>query len=226
MSKKEVIIDGILIFLERKNIKHMYLKVKPPNGDVHISAPIYMSDKNIVDFVKSKKEWIISKQNYINDNNIKVPLKYTDGEEHPLWGEKYKLKLTSANKILINKKESIIYLPYKNTIGKRKNLLDELYRNELKKALPKVLNKCTNIVGHKPTGINVRKMKNWGNCKQDGRITLNINLAKKPAICLEYVLIHELCHLIEFNHSKNFKMLMDKFCPNWREIKKILNEKD
>ena len=226
MSKKEVIIDGILIFLERKNIKHMYLKIKPPKGDVHISAPIHMSDKNIIDFVKSKREWIISKQNYINDNNIKAPLNYIDGEEHPLWGEKYKLKLTSANKILIDKKQPVIYLPHKNTIDKRKKLLDELYRSELKKALPKTLDKCTKIVGRKPADITVRKMKNWGNCKRDGRITLNLNLAKKPRICLEYVLIHELCHLIEFNHSKNFKMLMDKFCPNWREIKKILNEKD
>ena len=67
-------------------------------------------------------------------------------------------------------------------------------------------------------------MKNWGNCKQDGRITLNLNLAKKEPICLEYVMIHELCHLIEFNHGKEFKKLMDKFCPKWKEIKKRLNE--
>ena len=67
-------------------------------------------------------------------------------------------------------------------------------------------------------------MKNWGNCKKDGRITLNLNLAKKDKECLEYVMIHELCHLIEFNHGKNFKKLMDEFCPGWKEIKKRLNE--
>jgi predicted metal-dependent hydrolase len=84
--------------------------------------------------------------------------------------------------------------------------------------------KCINIVGRTPAEIKVRKMKNWGNCKQNGIITLNLNLAKKPPICLEYVLIHELCHLIEFNHGKKFKKLMDKFCPNWKKIKKVLNE--
>jgi predicted metal-dependent hydrolase len=66
-------------------------------------------------------------------------------------------------------------------------------------------------------------MKNWGNCKQDGRITLNLNLAKKDKECLEYVMIHELCHLIEFNHGKKFKTLMDEFCPNWKKIKEKLN---
>ena len=91
----------------------------------------------------------------------------------------------------------------------------------MKKAIPEVLDKCTRIVGRKPTDVTVRKMKNWGNCRyQDKRITLNLKLAMKDKICLEYVLIHELTHLIEFNHGKNFKKLMDKFCPNWRKIKK------
>jgi predicted metal-dependent hydrolase len=116
-----------------------------------------------------------------------------------------------------------IYLPIpkRSTIEKRKNILDELYRAELKKAIPDVLDKCSKIVGRTPTDITVRKMKNWGNCKKDGRITLNLNLAKKDEEFLEYVMIHELCHLIEFNHGKNFKKLMDEFCPNWKKIKKI-----
>ena len=81
------------------------------------------------------------------------------------------------------------------------------------------------MVGKTPSEVKVRNMKNWGNCRyQDKRITLNLKLAKKDPICLEYVMIHELCHLIEFNHGKNFKKLMDKFCPNWKKIKKILNE--
>ena len=119
-----------------------------------------------------------------------------------------------------------IYLPIpkRSTIEKRKNILDELYRAELKKAIPGVLDKCSKIVGRTPTDITVRKMKNWGNCKQNGKITLNLNLAKKDMECLEYVMIHELCHLIEFNHGKEFKRLMDKFCPNWKKIKKRLNE--
>ena len=94
----------------------------------------------------------------------------------------------------------------------------------MKMAVPSVLQKCTKIVGRKPTEVKIRSMKNWGNCNQNGRITLNLNLAKKDPICLEYVMIHELCHLIEFNHGKKFKELMDKFCPDWKIIKKKLNE--
>jgi predicted metal-dependent hydrolase len=205
----------------------MYIRILPPKGDVKVSAPLFVSDEDIINFIKSKKNWILKKQKYILENDIKSPLKYMNGEKHPLWGKEYTLQLISNENIkhaLIN--EDILYLPVpkRSTIEKRKNILDELYRHELKKAIPETLDKCTKIVGRKPKSVTVRKMKNWGNCKQDGRITLNLNLAKKDTECLEYVMIHELCHLIEFNHEKNFKKLMDKFCPNWKKIKKRLNE--
>lgn len=222
-----MIIDNITVTVEKKNIKNMYIRILPPKGDVKVSAPLFVSDDDIIKFVKSKRNWILEKQKYILENDIKSPLKYMNGEKHPLWGKEYTLQLISNENIkhaLIN--EGILYLPVpkRSTIEKRKNILDELYRHELKKAIPETLDKCTKIVGRKPKSVTVRKMKNWGNCKQDGRITLNLNLAKKDTECLEYVMIHELCHLIEFNHGKNFKKLMDKFCPNWKKIKKRLNE--
>lgn len=229
MAKEKIIIDEITIKLERKNIKNMYLRVLPPNGEVKISAPTGMPDKTIYNFIESRKEWILKKQKYIQDNNIKAPLKYDNGETHYLWGKAYTLQLIKNDNIkhvLIDESKSIMYLPIhpRSTIEKRENIIVEFYRNELKIAIPPVLEKCTNIVGRNPQSVNVRKMKNWGNCKNDGRITLNLNLAKKDPICLEYVMIHELCHLIEFNHSKKFKKLMDKYCPEWKKIKKILNE--
>ena len=95
----------------------------------------------------------------------------------------------------------------------------------MKIAIPPILEKCMKIVGKAPSEVKIRNMKNWGNCRyQDKKITLNLNLAKKDPICLEYVIIHELCHLIEFNHGKKFKKLMDQYCPDWKKIKKILNE--
>ncbi len=222
-----MLIENITVTVEKKNIKHMYMRILPPNGDVKISAPSHISDREIIDFVKSKKDWILKKQKYIIENDIAAPYKYDNGEKHPLWGKEYELQLISnvnvKNAFVMDDK---IYLPIpkRSTIEKRKNILDELYRAELKKAIPGVLDKCSKIVGRTPTDITVRKMKNWGNCKQNGKITLNLNLAKKDMECLEYVMIHELCHLIEFNHGKEFKRLMDKFCPNWKKIKKRLNE--
>jgi len=229
MTKEKIIIEDITITLERKNIKNMYLRVLPPNGEVKVSAPIFLSDDAIRDFIISRKEWILKKQRLIQENKIAAQLKYKNGEKHQLWGEEYTLQLIKNDNIksaIVDIEKSVIYLPVppRSTIDKRKKILDEFYRKELQKAIPEASKKCINIVGRTPAEIKVRKMKNWGNCKQNGIITLNLNLAKKPPICLEYVLIHELCHLIEFNHGKKFKKLMDKFCPNWKKIKKVLNE--
>lgn len=230
MTKEILTVENLTITLERKNIKNMYLRVLPPNGDVRVSAPLFVSDENIVNFIKSKKDWILKKQKYILKNGIKTPLKYISGEKHYLWGEEYTLQLIkndSAKDVLIDKDKSILYLPVpkRSTVAKRMKILDEFYRNQMKMAIPPILDRCTEIVGKSPSEVKIRKMKNWGNCRyRDKRITLNLNLAKKDPICLEYVMIHELCHLIEFNHGKKFKKLMDKYCPEWKKIKKILNE--
>lgn len=230
MIKEKLEIENITITLHRKNIKNMYLRVLPPNGEVCISAPLFLSEDDIIDFVKQRKEWILKKQELILNNKIQSPLKYKSGEMHLLWGNEYTLQLVSKNdlkKSVVDYDNSIIYLPVPARSKKetRQKLLNELYREELKKAIPLVLDKCSAIVGKRPSEVKIRNMKNWGNCRwQDKRITLNLNLAKKDPICLEYVMIHELCHLIEFNHSKKFKKLMDIYCPNWKEIKKKLNE--
>lgn len=230
MKKETLIIENIAITLERKNIKNMYLRVLPPHGEVKVSAPSSLSDEDITNFIKSKKDWILKKQQYIQENDINSPLKYGNGERHYLWGKEYTLQLIkndNVKNVLIDEEKLIMYLPIpkRSTIEKRKKILNEFYRSEMKKAIPPVLNKCTKIVGKTPSQVKIRNMKNWGNCRyQDKRITLNLNLAKKDPICLEYVMIHELCHLIEFNHGKNFKKLMDKYCPKWKEIKKRLNE--
>lgn len=230
MTKETLTIDNITLTLERKNIKNMYLRVLPPNGNVKVSAPLFISDEEIVNFIRLKKDWILKKQRYILENNIKALLKYDNGEKHYLWGKEYTLQLIkndTVKQVLIDEEKSILYLPIakRSTIEKRKKTLDEFYRNQMKIAIPPVLDKCTKIVGKTPSEVKIRNMKNWGNCRyQDKRITLNLNLAKKDIECLEYVMIHELCHLIEFNHSKKFKNLMDKYCPNWKEIKKRLNE--
>ena len=222
-----MLIENIAVTVNRKNIKNMYIRIQPPDGNVKVSAPLFVSDEEIIAFVKSKKEWILKKQKYILENDIKAPLKYVNGEKHYLWGREHTLQLISnhnVKKVLVNENTIYLPIPKRSTIEKRKKILDEFYRQELKRAIPEALDKCSKIVGRTPKSITVRKMKNWGNCKQDGRITLNLNLAKKDKECLEYVMIHELCHLIEFNHGKNFKKLMDKFCPDWKIIKKRLNE--
>ncbi|WP_296794562.1 M48 family metallopeptidase [uncultured Methanobrevibacter sp.] len=219
-------INGINIIIQRKNIKNMYLRVIPPEGTVKISAPYFVSDEQIIEFVNSKMDWILEKQTQIANKDYVPALKYVNGEKHLLWGEEYTLQLIANNIKTAFVKENTIYLPVskRSKMKNRQKTLENFYRAELQKEIDNIYDKCTSIVGKKPREIKIRKMKNWGNCKQNKVITLNLNLAKKPKVCLEYVFIHELCHLIEFNHSKKFKMLMDKNCPNWQEIKKKLNE--
>ena len=219
-------INGIEIIVQRKDIKNMYLKVIPPEGTVKISAPYFVSDSDIIKFIESKTDWILKKQKEIAEHKYVPKLKYVNGEKHFLWGKEYTLQLIANNIKTAFVKENILYLPVsrRSKIKNRQKTLEDFYRLELQKEIENIYDKCVEKVGEKPSEVKIRKMKNWGNCRQNRVITLNLNLSKKPKICLEYVLIHELCHLIEFNHGKNFKMLMDKNCPNWIEIKKKLNE--
>ena len=226
--REEIEIEGISIMLERKNIKNLYLRIKP-DGTVRVSSPMRLSDDAINDFILSRIDWIKDTQSKMLENPPKPKVKYQDGETHYIWGEPYTLHLISnenAKKAFYDIDENIIYLPVakRSNINQREKILFELYRAEMNRNLSCFLDKCTGIVGHEPKEVKIRNMKNWGNCRKDKRITLNLKLAKKPPICTEYVLIHELCHLIEFNHSPRFKALMDHFCPNWREIKRLLNE--
>ena len=130
MAKETIIIEGLRITLYRKNIKNMYLRIQPPTGEVKVSAPAYMSDKDIANFIRSKREWILKKQKLILDKKIKAPLKYKSGEKHYLWGNEYTLQLVKNDNVkqgLIDGDKSIIYLPVpdRSTIEKRKNLVDK-----------------------------------------------------------------------------------------------------
>ena len=227
--REEIEIEGIPIILERKNIKNLYLRIKP-DGTVKVSSPMKLSDDAINEFVLSRADWIRQTRDKMLENPPKAKIRYKDGETHYIWGKPYTLQLISnenAKKAFYSSDEHIVYLPVpkRSNLKQREKLLFELYREEMNKNLSYFLDKCTFFVGCEPKEVKIRNMKNWGNCRwQDKRITLNLKLAKKDPICLEYVMIHELCHLIEFNHGKKFKELMDKFCPNWKKIKKILNE--
>lgn len=190
-----------------------------------------MPQKNIIDFAKNRMDWIIKKRENIIKNPPEPYLRYVSGEIHHLWGKEYTLKLYSKdliNDVIVDDEKDVIYLPVKTrtTRDEREKVFIEFYRKEIKKAIPSLLEKCVDIVGRAPSEWRVKNMKTrWGSCNvYDKRIWLNLQLAKKDPICLEYVIIHELTHLYEANHGPRFKNYMDNFCPNWREIKKLVNK--
>ena len=130
MAREKITIEDMTITLERKNIKNMYLRVLPPAGEVKVSAPLSLSDKEIISFIEARKDWILKKQKQISENKIKAPVKYATGEKHPLWGKNYTLQLIKNDKIkkvAVDYEKSILYLPVptRSSIEKREKILSE-----------------------------------------------------------------------------------------------------
>ncbi len=226
---KNIVIDGISVAVTRKRIKNMYIKVTPPNGDVLVSAPYRASEAEIAGFVHSREQWIkkhisrISEQKRPVNENIK-------GESVELLGMLLPLDvIESSNKPRAALENGVItlYVRPNSTLEERALLMRKLYIGVLEQMLPELILKDEAIVGKHALEWRFREMKTrWGVCNvQKKRITLNTRLAARPRECIEYVVIHELTHLIEKSHNATFKAYLDKFCPDWRSIRKLLNGK-
>ena len=224
------------ITITRKKIKNMYLRVHQ-DGTVTVSAPKRASDKVIRDFINSKSDWITAqREKALNRQNLgqfeTSEAKFLTGEIHFLWGQPCRLlveETTGRGRVEFEENQQSIHMcvPKNSTIGQRKHLLEEFYRRELKAVIPQLMEKYAAIVGKSPAEWRVRSMKTkWGTCNvRDKRIWLALNLAKKHPKCLEYVIAHELTHLHVPNHSKAFWARMDSYFPEWRDVRKLLNER-
>ena len=221
-------ISGIPIEVCKKNIKNMHLYVKPPNGKVTVSAPVSMSDEAIERFVRTKASWI-KKQIAKFDNQRRQSVReYVSGETLYVWGKQYYLqtKYGSKNSLVLHTDKAILTVRKESTAEQRENYVRKWYRDILKTEIARVLPKYEKITGLKATDWQTKYMTTrWGTCNpKTGKLWLNLQLAKKTPECLEYVILHELIHLTEKNHSERFVSLMDKYMPMWREIKVTLNE--
>jgi predicted metal-dependent hydrolase len=222
-------VGDIAIDVVRKNIRNIHLKVCPPNGQVRISAPLRMNLDVIRAFAISRTEWVRKHQQRMRERPQAMPLEYVDGESHYLWGSPYLLQVleTKASaKVELIGGRLILDVRAGTKSRKRRALLDEWYRARLMEALPELTRKWERLTGVKAKRLSVRRMKSrWGSCNtRTGHIRLNTELAKKTPECLEYVLVHELTHVLEPSHNHRFKALMDRFMPAWRsrraELKK------
>ncbi|MGB4659296.1 MAG: SprT family zinc-dependent metalloprotease [Mobilitalea sp.] len=225
---KQIIINDIRIELERKKIKNMYLRILPPEGKVVISAPVRMSEEEITRFVTLKQEWIEKQQEKIEQRHINQELNYLSGEEIYIWGKLFVLdvRLTKGhNKVSFEADNFVLYTKAESTREQRKKIIDYWYKEALKQEIPALFTKWEQIINVKSSDWNIRDMKTrWGTCNiRTKKICLNLQLAKKPPKCLEYVVVHELVHLLEKSHDRVFKAYMDRFLPGWRQIKKELN---
>ncbi|UOF91949.1 M48 family metallopeptidase [Fodinisporobacter ferrooxydans] len=224
----QIIISGIPVEICKKNIKNMHLYVKPPSGKVSVSAPLDMSDEAIERFVRTKSSWIKEQVNKFEAQPRQTEREYVSGETLYVWGKQYFLQVeygTSKNSLFLSGDKAILTVRRDSTTKQRDSFVKEWYRDLLKREVARLLPKWEKITGIKCDGWQTKYMTTrWGTCNTDKRkLWFNLQLAKKTPECLEYIILHELLHLVERNHNANFLSLMDKYMPYWRETKRKLN---
>ena len=223
-----MIINGTTVQITKKRIKNIYLRVLP-GGVVTVTAPLHMTDKEIENFVQNHQDWIAKHKERLLSRQDKMEYAYETGEEHYLWGKKYTLEVvyTKGKKTASLQGDSILLeIPAEATAEQREAVMDAFYRRQMQARLPEVIAKYSEIVGKSPKSYGIKKMKTrWGTCNTtDSRIWLNLTLAKYNILCLEYVVTHELVHFYEKGHNPAFYGHLDRFFPNWKEVKKALND--
>lgn len=220
-------ISGILIEVNKKDIKNMHLSVKPPDGNVYVSAPITMSDEAVERFIRTKMSWIKKQIAKFENQPRQTEREYVSGETLFVWGKQYFLQTTEGvkNSIVLSGNKLIFTIRKGSTVKNKETFIREWYREILKAEIAKILPKWEGITGLQASSWQTKYMTTkWGSCNtKTGKIWINLQLAKKSPECLEYVILHELLHLVERNHNENFILLMDKYMPMWREIRATLN---
>lgn len=222
-----IILNNIEIQVTKKKIKNLHLSVMPPNGSVKISAPIEVSDDAIIAFASSRLGWIKAQIATFENHERESKREYVSGESFYLFGRRYLLNIihTNKNKIEIQNDRIILGLKKNTTNDQKINFVTNWYRNELRKELKKLLEIWQTRTRLIPVSWQIKDMKTkWGSCtKNKGKLWFNLQLAKKPIDCIEYVVLHELIHLKVEKHNNEFKNLMQQYMPNWQERKSTLN---
>jgi predicted metal-dependent hydrolase len=222
-------VGSIEIEVDRKDIKNLHLAVYPPNGRVRIATPLKINDESVRLFAISKLAWIKKHQAHFIAKNRQTEKEFISGESHYFQGKSYILNIIEHNKspkILIRNNQYLeLYIKKGTSKQQREKVIKEWYRQALKNDIPALITKWQFIIGVSVADWGVKSMRTkWGTCNiQAKRIWLNLELAKKPQHCLEYVIVHEMVHLLERNHNKRFKAYMEKFMPQWRLYKDELN---
>lgn len=219
----EIAVDVVL-----KDIKNIHLSVYPPTGRVRISAPLRMDIDTIRVFAVTKIGWIKSQQQKLCGQERETPCEYLDRESHYVWGKRYLLKIEeqdAASEVELKHNKIILRIRTATSQARKQEILEAWYREQLKTALPPLIDKWESLIGVEVGRLFVQKMRTkWGSCSYDSKnIRLNTDLARKPPECLEYIVVHELVHLLEPTHNNRFVALMDQFMPKWKFYKEQLN---
>lgn len=221
-------VAGLEIDVIYKDIKNLHISVYPPVGRVRVAAPHRIDEDVIRLAIVQRLPWIKRQREMLQNAERQTERRMLSGETHYVWGKRLRLDSSQHGRSKVTVASTTLWLttPSEYSDEQRTAVLDNWYRRELKAAVPGLLTKWEPIVGAEADKVVVRRMKTkWGTCQaESGAIWLNPELAKKNPRCLEYIVVHELTHLIERTHNEHFIELMDLHMPDWRARRDELNE--
>jgi hypothetical protein len=227
-STSTIKLNDINVEVVHKDIKNVHLSVYPPSGHVRMSAPEKMTLDNLRIFVISKLSWIKKQQAKLIAQEREAIRECIGRESHFFKGKRYLLKVLEVDQpptVILSHSEITLQVRSGSSAIKKVKILDEWYRKQLQEALEPIVQKWEKIMHVSVSKTSVRKMKTrWGSCSPEhNHIRINLELVKKPIECLEYIVVHEMVHLIEPSHNQRFVELMDKLMPKWRFYRDQLN---
>jgi len=226
---RQIVVSGLPVQIIRKGIKNLHLGVYPPHGRVRVAAPMTVTDEAVRLAVVGKLGWIKRQRARFAAQPRQSEREMVRGESHYFLGTRYRLRLVRtagpASILLRNKTSMELHVRPDATVDQRMEVLHQWYRQQLRDLIPPLLKKWEKALGVRAAEWGIKKMKTkWGSCNTAARrIWLNLELAKKPVQCLEYVIAHELVHLIERHHNDRFIAILDKHLPHWRASRGELN---
>lgn len=228
MNTETLDLGDLVVEVIFKDIKNVHLSVHPPTGRIRLAAPAWMSMDTLRLYAIAKLDWIKKQQTKLRAQARETPREYLDRESHYVWGRRYLLQIHEEDRpptVELHPQHLHLTVRPDTPTDKREAILAAWYRAQLHAALPPLLAKWEPALGVHPTRLLFRHMKTkWGSCNPTtGTLLLNTELAKKPPECLEYVLVHELVHLLERHHNARFQALMDQFLPHWKLSREELN---
>ena len=227
---EQLTISDITLDVVRKDILNIHLAVYPPSGRVRLAAPMNVSDDAIRLFAISKLAWIKRNQRKFEGQERIAPREFKNRESHYFRGQRYLMNIIEVDappKVVLKNKTYIeLYVRPETPTEKRNELMNEWYRAQLKKQIPDLIEKWEVKMNVKVSEWQVKQMKTkWGSCNiEQRRIWINLELAKKPEHCLEYIIVHEMVHLFERHHNDRFHYLLEIYLPNWKQLKTELNQ--
>ncbi|MEU7554286.1 SprT family zinc-dependent metalloprotease [Streptomyces sp. NPDC044571] len=221
-------VRGIDVDVVYKDIKNLHIGVYPPIGRVRVAAPQQLDDDQVRLAVIQRLPWIKRQQDQLRSAQRQSVREMVSGESHYVWGVRRRLKVIERPgrpHVEIDGDRMLLYVPTGTSEERRRDLLDQWCREQLRQAIPAIIERWESKLGVSVPWWGIRRMKTkWGSCNRETRrLWFNSELAKKHPECLEYVVVHEMVHYLERRHGQRFAQLMDSFLPDWRSRRDGLN---